>query len=138
MRRLLEIPAGRRSKWVVLVVMLLIGAALGSQAGKLEQAQKNEPSSFLPGSSESVKALALEKRFGSGTVTPAVAVFRRDAGLTRRDRAVIAAAAATLQRLQRSHPDQVPAVSRPVFSQDGTSALIAVPIRAAGDSDVLQ
>src|SRR5690348_236258 len=115
MKRFLEFPAGRRAKWIVLAFMLVVGGIGGSQAGKLEQAQKNEPSSFLPGSSESVKTLDLEKKFASGTVTPAVAVFRREAGLTRKDRARIASAAAALK-------------TRPVPSRDGKAALVVVPI----------
>ena len=111
MRRFLEFPAGHRAKWLVLVVMLLIGGALGAQGSKLEQAQKNEPSSFLPGSSESVRALDLEKRFKSGTVTPAVVVFRRPSGLTASDRARIRNVAAELARLPREHPGQVLRVS---------------------------
>jgi RND superfamily putative drug exporter len=138
MRKLLEFPAGRRAKWLVLVVMLLIGGALGAQGSKLEQAQKNDPSSFLPGSSESVKALDLEKKFKSGTVTPAVVVFRRATGLTPADRARIQGAAAKLTRLHEAHPRQVLPVSPAVPSRDGKASLIAVPIHAGGDSDVLQ
>ena len=138
MRRILEFPAGRRAKWLVLVVMLLVGGALGAQGSKLEQAQKNEPSSFLPGSSESVRALELEKKFKSGTVTPAVVVFRRASGLTTSDRVRIRNAAAELARLPQEHPGQVLRVSPAIPSRDGKAAIVSVPIRAGGDSDVLQ
>ena len=138
MRRFLEVPARRRAKWLVLVLMLLVGGGLGAQGSKLEQAQKNEPSSFLPGSSESVKALELEKRFESGTVTPAVVVYRRASGLTSADRARIEAAAAALAQLHERYPRQVFPVSPALPSRDGKASLIAVPIHAGGDSDVLQ
>ena len=118
--------------------MLLIGGALGAQGSKLEKVQKNEPSSFLPGSSESVKALELEKKFPAGTITPAVVVFRRAGGLTPADRARVAAARTKLAAISTRHPRQVPAVSPVVPSRDGKAALISVPVRAGGDSDVLQ
>ena len=50
---------GARGALVVLFVA-------GSFAGKFEEAQKNEQSSFLPGNAESVKALEQTKRFPPG------------------------------------------------------------------------
>ena len=57
MSRLLTIPSGHRAKFVVLGVMLLVAFAAGSFAGKFEDAQENETSSFLPGGAESVKVV---------------------------------------------------------------------------------
>src|SRR5688572_12888021 len=99
MTRFLQYPAGRRSKWLVLVVMLLLAAAAGSQSSKLEGAQENDPSSFLPGKSESVEALDAAERFPSGELTPAIAVFRRDGGLTGPDRSRITEATNALGQL---------------------------------------
>jgi RND superfamily putative drug exporter len=59
---------------VVFFVTLLVFAGLASQGGKFEQAQKNETSSFLPGSAESVKALKQIERFPGGEEAPAVIV----------------------------------------------------------------
>ena len=60
---LFAVPAGRTAKWVVFFVTLVVFAGFASQGGKFEQAQKNETSSFLPGSAESVKALKQIERF---------------------------------------------------------------------------
>src|SRR3954467_11791644 len=89
MSRLLTIPAGHTAKWVVLVVVVLIYGGLASQAGKLEGAQKNESSSWLPTDAESVKALDAVKRFPGGELAPAVIVYERRGGLTAADKARI-------------------------------------------------
>jgi hypothetical protein len=51
--------------------------------------QKKEQSSFLPGSSESVRELTLAKHFPSGERFAAIIVVRRDGGLKPRDLAAI-------------------------------------------------
>src|SRR4051795_6988103 len=89
MSRLFTLPAGRRSKYVVLAVVALVYLAAASQAGKFEKAQKNETSSFLPGKAESVKALDAIERYPGGELAPAVIVFERRGGLTPADRARI-------------------------------------------------
>ena len=87
MARLLSLPAGRTAKWIVLIVVVLLYGGLASQAGKLEGAQKNESSSWLPADAESVKALEALEDFPSGDQANAVTVFHRDDGrLTREDR----------------------------------------------------
>lgn len=134
MRRALTLPSGRRAKWVVLVVWLAVLAAAGPLAGRFESVQKNENSSFLPGSAESVKALDAIKRFPSGELTPAVVVVRRAHGLTAADRAEVKALAGTLTR------KRIPGVLRvqPAgVSKDSSTALLVAPIRARGDSDLL-
>jgi RND superfamily putative drug exporter len=59
---------------VVFFGTLLVFAGLASQGGKFEHAQKNETSSLLPGSAESVKALKQIERFPGGEEAPAVIV----------------------------------------------------------------
>src|SRR3954453_11617395 len=86
---MLTLPAGRTAKWIVLFVMVAIYGGLASQAGKLEGAQKNESSSWLPEDAESVKALDAVKRFPGGELAPAVIVYERRGGLTDADKARI-------------------------------------------------
>src|SRR6188472_682287 len=89
MARLLTLPAGRTAKWIVLIVVVLVFLGLASQAGKLEGAQKNESSSWLPADAESVKALDAVKKFPGGELAPAVVVYERRGGLTAADKARI-------------------------------------------------
>src|SRR6201999_2084829 len=93
---LFTVPAGRTTKWIVFGAMIFIFLVCASQGGKFEGAQKNETSSFLPGSAESVKALDAIKRFPGGEIAPAVIVYERPGGLTAADKARIAATVAKL------------------------------------------
>ncbi len=113
---------------------LLVAAALGPLAGRFEGAQKNEPSSFLPGDAESVKVLEASKAFPSGQQTPAVAVFLDPEGLGAAGRAAVERTRAALGAAEiRGVTD----VSPVAWSPDGTAAVVSVPIAAGGDSDVL-
>jgi RND superfamily putative drug exporter len=132
MARFFAFPAGRRAKLVVFVVMLLVYGAAASQAGKFEGAQKNETSSFLPGSAESVKALEAVKRYPGGELAPAVIVFSRDGGLRPQDRQTIAAARA---RLNEDRPPGTLPAEAPVFSPKGDAAIITMAVEASdGDT----
>ncbi|RAG83601.1 hypothetical protein DN069_21315 [Streptacidiphilus pinicola] len=84
-RQLAALPAGRRSKWVVLVVWILALMALGPLAGKLTGAENNQTSSWLPGSAESTKVLDLQGQFVSTETVPTVVVYTRDSGITQAD-----------------------------------------------------
>src|SRR4051812_50187658 len=87
MSRLFTLPAGRRSKWVVfLVVFIVYGGVAGAYSSKFENAQKNETSSFLPGDAESVKALDAVKQYPGGEIAPAVIVYERNGGWDPRER----------------------------------------------------
>jgi RND superfamily putative drug exporter len=61
-RRLAALPCGRRSKWVVLVLWIVVLLAMAPLAGKLTGAENNQASSWLPGSAESTKVLDLQGR----------------------------------------------------------------------------
>src|SRR5215467_13914100 len=86
-RTIVGFPSGRRGKWVVLVLWIVILAAAGSLAGKLMGAEKNDAQSWLPAQAESTKVLALQSQFQSPNVFPAVVVYDRPSGLTAADRA---------------------------------------------------
>ena len=58
--------ASRPARIGIVLAWLVFGGLGGSFAQRFQNIQKNEESSFLPGSSESVKELTLAKRFPSG------------------------------------------------------------------------
>src|SRR4051794_17673545 len=138
MSRLFLIPAGRRSKWVVFGVTLFVflGVA-GAFAGKFEDAQKNETSSFLPGDAESVKALEAVERYPEGEVAPAVVIYHRAGGLTAADRAAIQA---DVRRLNTDRPKLVQEAARPIPARNGEAAIVVQNVRAPdqGDSQAFQ
>jgi putative drug exporter of the RND superfamily len=134
--RLFSVPAGRTAKWFVFFVTLVVYAGFASQAGKFEQAQKNETSSFLPGSAESVKALEQIKRFPGGEQAPAVIVYERPSGLTAADRERIQA---TVGKLNADRLRLVGEAQPPVFSPNGRAAIIVQPVEPGdGQGDAFQ
>jgi putative drug exporter of the RND superfamily len=127
---LARLVVGRRRRFIVLGAWLLVAATLGPLAGRFEGAQRNEPSSFLPGDAESVKVLEASKGFSSGQQTPAVAVFRDAAGLGARGRAAVEQKRAELSAAAIAG---VAGVSPVAWSQDGRAAVVNAPIVAGGD-----
>jgi RND superfamily putative drug exporter len=78
--------------------------------------------------------LEAAKDFPSGEQTPAVAVFRDADGLGARGRAAVEERRSALEVASIRG---VSGVSPVVWSPDGTAAVVTVPIRAGGDSDLL-
>jgi putative drug exporter of the RND superfamily len=131
----LTIATHRRGKWVVAAVWLVVAMAAGSVASKFQDAQRNDPSSYLPGSAESSKALAKIKAISGGDeVTDTVVVYFRSSGLTPADRALIASERRTVN-------SQLPADgvrSRAlVFSSDRRAALVDFGLRVRGQGKKL-
>ena len=88
------VPAGRRTKWLVLVFWLVVVAVAGPLSGKLMGAEKNDASAWLPPKAESTQVLNLRSHFVSPNVYPAVVVYDRLGGVTAADKAKAAADAA--------------------------------------------
>jgi RND superfamily putative drug exporter len=134
--KLFTVPAGRTAKWVVFLVTLVVFAGFASQAGKFEQAQKNETSSFLPGSAESVKALEQIDRFPGGEQAPAVIVYERRSGLTAADKQRIR------DTVGKLNADRLPLVGEarpPVLSPNGRAAIVVQPVEPGdGQGDAFQ
>ncbi|WP_028061463.1 MMPL family transporter [Candidatus Solirubrobacter pratensis] len=125
MSRLFTLPAGRRGKWIVFAVTFVVFLGFASQGGKFQDAQKNEVSSFLPGSAESVKALKDVERFPGGEVAPAVIVYERPSGLTDADKRRIEQ---TVPKLNRNRLPLVGEAQPPVFARTGKAAIIVQPV----------
>ena len=135
MSRILTIASGRIARFVVLGVWIIVLAGIGSLAGKLESAEKNESSSFLPGSAESSKVLKDIRQFPGGETAAAVILYRRDGGLTPRDLAQIQAARA---RLNRNLPPSVLAAPPIVVSRDHTTALLVPQLKFTGHQNIFE
>lgn len=136
LRAVAAFPAGRVGKWVVLAAWILILVAIFPLASKFESAQSNEPSSFLPGSAESVLVLDLQEKFPGGDVTPAVAVVQREGGLTAADRAAVRRVISGFNADLPKGIEPPGLVPGPV-SPDGTSQLLIANLTVDGDSELL-
>ncbi|MEU3618687.1 MMPL family transporter [Streptomyces sp. NPDC006872] len=123
-----HLVCGRRAKWVVLglwVVLLFLTAPFVS---KLTDAQDNDAASWLPGSAESTQVLEISEDFRPEQI-PAVVVYAREAGLTAQDRAQIDSDVVQLKQLTdhgiRGAETRGPVYDRPA---DPRAAQIQVPI----------
>jgi len=83
--RLIAIICGRRSKYLIVAFWILVVVAVGSLAGKLQGAEKNDASSYLPGSAESTQELNEQAAFQSKNYNPALVVYVREGGVTAAD-----------------------------------------------------
>jgi putative drug exporter of the RND superfamily len=122
-RRLAGIPAGRRSKWAVLVVWIAIMAVASPFAARLSDVETNDSSTFLPASAESLEVQRLLEQFDNGDTVPAVVVYERPGGLTGEDIEAIEADRAALAALYE--PDVIGEV---VESPSGEAALFSIEV----------
>jgi len=74
-RSLIRLPSGRRTKWLILVLWLVVLAVLGPLASKLTGAEKNDSQAWLPAKAESTKVLNLQASFQSPNLFPGFVVY---------------------------------------------------------------
>jgi RND superfamily putative drug exporter len=122
--KLAALPCGRRSKWVVLVVWLVLLVAAVPLAGRLTGAENNEATSWLPGNAESTEVLDAQRAFFPTDTAQAVVVYQRESGITAADRAEAVRDAAAFAQA----PHVVGAVVGPQVSADGKAMQTVVPI----------
>jgi putative drug exporter of the RND superfamily len=126
--RLTGLPSGRRSKFALLALWLVLATVGGMFAAKLTEVQNNDALGALPANAETTRALdRAEAAFPGSDRLVAVVVYARDGGLTEADRAAAGADRAGFARYAAGGqpPDIVP-------SADGRALLMAFPL--AGDA----
>jgi putative drug exporter of the RND superfamily len=127
--RLTGLSSGRRSKYLALVLWLVLASVVAPLAIKLTDVQNNETLGALPKSAEASAALErAEAAFPGSDKLVAVAVYTRDSGLTAADRAKAEADRAAFARfaLDAEVPPAIP-------SEDGKALLLSFPL--AGDDE---
>jgi putative drug exporter of the RND superfamily len=99
MASLARFVAGRKTKWWVLGIWLVVFAIATPIGAKLADATTDSTTSFLPANAESTEVQRiLDERFASGETAVGLVVYRRPGGLTPADRAKIASDAAKVKR----------------------------------------
>ncbi|GIH22673.1 putative membrane protein ActII-3 [Acrocarpospora phusangensis] len=107
---------GRVGTWITLAVWLVVLAGAGMLSGKLNDVEKNDPTSFLPGSAESTLVQLAQRDFADGAQVPAIVVFE---GRTVAD---VAALIPRLEAVAAGRP------SPPIPSKDGAAVQVVVPL----------
>jgi putative drug exporter of the RND superfamily len=131
-RRIAGLPSGRRTKWVVLLFWIAVFAVAGPLAGKLNSAQENDSSAWLPNNAESTQVVELAERFAPSDVFPALVVYERpDGAVTPADQAK---ATADVQRFA-GIPDVSGKVLGPIPSEDGQALQVVVPIKVSEEGN---
>ena len=84
MTALARFVTGRRTKFLVPVLWLLLVAVMAPLGGKLQDEVTDDTESFLPESAESTEVVRLlGDRFENGQTANAIVIYRREGGLTR-------------------------------------------------------
>jgi RND superfamily putative drug exporter len=119
------IASGRRAKWAVLAVWVIIVLVAGPLSGKLTGAEKNDASSWLPAKAESTQVLNIQSKFQSPNIFNAVVVYYRAQGLTSQDRAKAELDATKFEQVG----DVVKGETQgPFFAKDGKAVETIVPV----------
>jgi RND superfamily putative drug exporter len=123
-----HLVCGRRSKWLVVALWLVVLIVAAPLAMKLTDAQDNDAASWLPGSAESTQVLEASEDFRPEQI-PAIVIYARDGGLTAQDRAEIAEDVRQLKQLS-DHGIMGERTRGPVFDRetDPRAAQVFVPI----------
>jgi len=124
--KLAWLPAGRRSKWAVLIFWVIVAALTVGPSGKLTGAQENDAVSWLPGAAESTKVIQAAEKFQSQDEIPAILVYERAGQVTPADIASVTAQVAKFNALKTVDRDSV----GPIPSDDRAALQVVVPINA--------
>jgi len=132
--KLAWLPAGRKSKWAVLIFWVVVAGIAAGPSGMLMGAQKNDAVSWLPGDAESTKVIQAAGRFQSQDEIPAIVVYERTGQVTSQDMASVTAQVAKFNAIKGVDRDSV----GPVPSKDRLALQVVVPINAgSGGWDTL-
>lgn len=130
MRRLTSFITSRRTSWIILVVAFLSAGAIFALGSGNDT--ETSPGVGLPESAESARAALAQEDLPSAESTSALFVFSRD-GADLTDADLEAVFAATTELAEFSLDDFVPP---PTVSDDGTAALVVVPLELIDNVEV--
>ncbi len=120
---LTSVPAGRRSKWVVLAAWLMVFGVFGWLAGFIEQVQDNDETNWMPASAQSTRAVHLaDREFPADDTAALVIVYARDGGITNDDRVAVQRDHIALAKLADGR------IVGPEQSSDGSALMLTVPV----------
>ena len=140
-RRFAGAVCGRRVKWIVLALWIVVTVVLGFFGAQLADVEDNETVNWLPGSAESTQALEKITAFRSDTTLDAVIVYERGGGITADD---VAAARADIAEFEEMDgrtvgevlDDDSVAEAETEITIDGQ--VVFIPPEASTDGEAMQ
>ena len=144
MSTLASVVTGRRTKWVVLVLWILVLLVMQPLGAKLADETTDDTESFLPDSAESTEVVRiLDDDFGGGETTQGQIVYRRTGGLTAEDKQRIIddaenVATAGIDEIPLTEPPSQPftisgQTNAAQVSKDGDVAFTVLTVPVSGD-----
>ncbi|GIE87140.1 MMPL family transporter [Actinoplanes regularis] len=124
-----RLVCGRRTKWVVLALWIVVLVFAGSVAGKLGSVEKNDNASWLPGDAEATQVADLQKQFSPDDIVPAILVYERIGGITPADQQKAAADARAIAAV----PGVTGQVAGPFPAEDKAALQVIAPIKVDAD-----
>ncbi|XVV17131.1 MMPL family transporter [Actinoplanes sp. CA-131856] len=120
---------GRRSKWIVLALWIVILVLTAPLAGKLGSVEKNDNSAWLPGGAESTQVIEESRAFQPDDIAPAIVIYERPGGVTPSDLSKAQADAAEM----KSVPGVTGEIIGPIPSEDKQAIQLIVPVKIDDD-----
>ena len=120
-RSIVSFITGRRTKWVVVALGLVMAGIFGPLGGK--QDLTTDPTAFLPANAQSTQVVVLQKHLPSGQALPAIVVYASRDPLSPAAHQKIEADAAAFRSVAVHG-----AVAPPQYSEDGKAAIVIVPL----------
>ena len=124
-----RLVCGRRSKWIVLGLWIVVLFLTAPLAGKLSSVQKNDNSAWLPGGAEATQVAELQRQFQPDDIAPAIVVYERRSGLTPAD---LAKAQGDIARYGGVE-GVTGQVTGPIPAQDKQAVEVIVPVKIDED-----
>ena len=128
LQSLLRMPSGRRGKWVVLAIWLLIGLFAFGTASKLYNVEQNNADAYLPHSAQSTQVIDyIEHAPGAPPSSDAaIVLYLNESGITAADRARVASDVAAYQAAVPGLAGKVVALAP---STDGKALSVEIPVQ---------
>ncbi len=117
------------TKWIVLVMAVLMLGVFGSMASKLTGVQENDIAAWLPGDAESTQVIEESREFTDPDAIPAIVLYERDSGITEADTAKAAADAKAFADIELVSGEVV----GPIPSEDGKALQSIVTLSVGSD-----
>jgi RND superfamily putative drug exporter len=117
------------TKWIVLLLALIMLAGFGSLASKLTSVQENDISAWLPGDAESTQVIEESKAFTDSEAIPAVVLYERASGITKADAAKAAADVKAFANIDKVSGETI----GPIPSKDGKALQTIVTFSIGSD-----